>query len=303
MMKKINAALALLITSASFAQQWYTETLHNHWGQTFKIDTILFEEKTEHQHLIVFTNSQFGTVLALDGVIQTTERDEFVYHEMICHVPLLAHGNAKKVLIIGGGDGGTLREVLRHTTVEKAVVIEIDQAVIEISKKYLPLHSQGAFDDPRAQVIIEDGCKFVKNSSEKFDIIICDSTDPIGPGEKLFTAEFYKDCHALLSKDGIFVCQNGAPFLQTQELRDTKKNLELSFDDVRFYTGVIPTYLGGFMTFGWATDNKKYQGITREILHTRMHTITGNLRYYTPEVHLASFALPQFIKNIVENNA
>ncbi|MBS0627275.1 MAG: polyamine aminopropyltransferase, partial [Verrucomicrobia bacterium] len=228
----------------------YEESLYPHWRQVFEIKEKIYEEKTKEQHLLIFENEQFGKVLALDGIIQVTEKDEFVYHEMMTHVPLLAQGFVKKVLIIGGGDGGILREVLRHKSVEKAVLVEIDENVVVFSKNHLPMISQGAFNDPRVEVVIQDGCLFVKNSLEKFDVIICDSTDPVGPGAVLFTSEFYGDCHALLNEGGIFINQNGVPFLQIQELAETYKSRKTHFSEVGFYLGVVPTYVGGFMAFG-----------------------------------------------------
>jgi spermidine synthase len=172
--------------------RWIGETLYPFYQQRFSATEVLFEEKTEHQDLVIFENDFFGRVMLLDGVTQTTDRDEFVYHEMISHVPIFAHGNAQKVLIIGGGDGGVLREVLRHKDVE-CTMVEIDASVVEMSKKYFPQHSDGAFEDPRCNLVIADGLKFVKETQDRFDVIIVDSTDPIGPGEVLFTSEFYSD--------------------------------------------------------------------------------------------------------------
>ena len=169
----------------------FTETLSDACGQTFRIDKVYFENKTEHQHLMIFHNAALGRVMVLDGVVQTTEKDEFVYHEMMAHVPLLAHGKAKQVLIVGGGDGGMLREVLKHRSVEQVTMVEIDSAVIEMAKEYLPNHSQGAFDDARANIVIADGMDFVRDTGQRFDVIISDSTDPIGPGEILFSDDFY----------------------------------------------------------------------------------------------------------------
>jgi len=295
-MKKYCLAF-LSFLSCLQADEWYTETLHPSWRQTFRIDQVLHEEKSDLQDLIIFQNSTYGKVLALDGVIQTTEADEFVYHEMMTHVPLLAHGNVKKVLIIGGGDGGILREVLRHKKVEKAVLVEIDGSVVTFSKQYLPSLSKGAFDDPRTQVIIQDGCQYVKNSLEKFDVIICDSTDPFGPGAVLFTSEFYSDCHNLLAEGGIFVNQNGVPFLQGSEIGLTLKNRKNSFKNVGFYLGVIPTYAGGFMAFGWASDVD--YTVTVDDLKTRLKDVQGEMKYYTPAIHLASFALPKFIADLM----
>ena len=288
---------------ACAADEYYSETLHTDWRQSFKVEEKVYEEKTEQQHLIIFKNNTFGTVLALDGVIQVTEKDEYVYHEMMTHVPLLAHGDAKKVLIIGGGDGGILREVLRHKTVEKAVLVEIDASVVTFSKKHLPTISNGAFEDKRAQVIIQDGCKFVKECKDTFDIIICDSTDPIGPGAVLFTSEFYKDCHALLNAKGIFVNQNGVPFFQKDELTLTLKNRGPHFNTVGFYLAVIPTYAGGFMAFGWASDFKGHYRVPIKKLKERMKNVTGTMKYYTPEIHKASFVLPKFIQDTVDQTA
>ena len=283
--------------SSTLAAEWHAESLHSTWRQDFEIKSKIYEEITEHQHLLIFENEQFGKVLALDGVIQITEKDEFMYSEMMCHVPLLAHGQAKRVLIIGGGDGGILREVLKHKTLEKVVLVEIDEGVVVFSKQYLPFISQGAFNDPRAKILIEDGCLFVKNSPEKFDVIICDSTDPIGPGAALFTSEFYEDCHNLLNDGGIFVNQNGVPFLQAGELFDTYKSRTSHFSQVGFYLTVVPTYVGGFMTLGWATDSQDFINVSATELEKRLDNIEGELKYYTPAIHKASFALPKFIEN------
>jgi len=300
----MRKALLLILCSLETvicAEEWYTETLHDSWRQTFHIKEKIYEEKTELQHLLIFENDTFGRVFALDGVIQTTDSDEFVYHEMMTHVPLLAHGNAKKVLIIGGGDGGILREVLRHKTVERVVLVEIDESVVIFSKKHLASLSKGAFEDPRAEVIIEDGCQFVKNTAEKFDVIICDSTDPTGPGAVLFTPEFYGDCHHLLTEEGIFVNQNGVPFMQIEELVNTYKSRKLHFKEVGFYLGVIPTYVGGFMAFGWATDKKQHQQISLKELEKRLKNVKGELKYYTPSIHKASFALPKFVQDKIRS--
>ncbi|MDH5767074.1 MAG: polyamine aminopropyltransferase, partial [Gammaproteobacteria bacterium] len=187
----------------------YAETLYDSYGQEFAVDKVYFENKTDHQHLVIFENAKFGRVMALDGIIQTTEADEFIYHEMLTHVPLLAHGNVKRVLIIGGGDGGMLREVCKHSSVEHITQVEIDDQVVDMCKEYLPNHSAGAYDDPRVNIVIDDGANFVRQCTDKFDVIISDSTDPIGPGDVLFTSDFYADCKQCLTEDGILVTQNG----------------------------------------------------------------------------------------------
>lgn len=178
----------------------YQETLYQGYGQRFSIDNMLHEVRTEHQHLVIFENARMGRVMALDGVIQTTEADEFIYHEMLTHVPILAHGAARRVLIIGGGDGGMLREVAKHKSVERITMVEIDGTVVDMCKAFLPNHSQGAFDDPRLNLVIDDGMRFVATTEERFDVIISDSTDPIGPGEVLFSENFYQACRRCLNE-------------------------------------------------------------------------------------------------------
>lgn len=281
--------------------QFWTETLHSSYGQSFRIDEVLFEEKSEHQHLLIFRNEQFGRVLALDGVVQTTERDEFIYHEMLTHVPLIAHGNAQRVLIIGGGDGGILREVCRHNTVKHVTQVEIDQAVIELAKTWLPGHSNGAYNDIRANIVIGDGFDFVQTSNQLFDVIISDSTDPLGPGEVLFSKDFYAGCQRCLAKGGVLVTQNGVPFMQPGELNNTATRLSKLFQDRRFYSAAVPSYIGGLMTFAWATDNPDLAVTNLQTLTRRWLGQGIKSRYYTPELHQAAFVLPRYLLDMLQN--
>ncbi len=274
----------------------FLELLYPTYGQYFKVDEVLFENKTEHQHLVIFNNAQFGHVMALDGIIQTTEKDEFVYHEMLTHVPLLAHPAPKKVLIIGGGDGGILRETLKHQALERVVQVEIDQAVIDLCKEYFPNHSNGAFDDPRAEVVIADGMDYVKNAKETFDVIISDSTDPVGPGEVLFTNDFYRMAKDCLNDDGIMVTQNGVCFMQLDEVLNTRRRMGPLYTDQTFYTAPVPTYIGGIMTLAWATDNPELRKLTKENIEQRFEASGIKTRYYNPEIHVAAFALPEYLK-------
>ena len=273
----------------------FAETLYDSYGQAFRIDEQLFELKTEHQNLIIFHNAAFGRVLALDGVVQTTEKDEFIYHEMLTHVPLLAHGDAKKVLIIGGGDGGMLREVTRHRQIVQVTQVEIDQQVIDMCRQYLPNHSRGAFDDSRVNIVIDDGLNFVNQTAQRFDVIISDSTDPVGPGEALFREDFYMACKRCLNTGGLLVTQNGVPFMQPDEVRTTAQRLQGIFGDWHFFSAAVPTYIGGIMTFGWATDNPELRRIGIERLRQRYIQSGIRTRYYNPEIHIASFALPQYL--------
>lgn len=273
----------------------FREGLYEGYGQSFTLDEVLFEHRTEHQELIIFRNRDFGTVMALDGIIQTTERDEFVYHEMMTHVPILAHGAARRVLIIGGGDGGILREVLRHDSVEHVTQVEIDQAVIDMCKQYLPNHSAGAFDDPRANIVIADGVDFVSECQDRFDVIISDCTDPIGPGEVLFSSRFYEGCKRCLNPGGVFVAQNGVPFMQQDEVITTRQRLSPYFADQGFYNAAVPTYVGGVMTFAWASDNADLRELDVKTLAERYEQSGIRTRYYNPALHAASFALPQYV--------
>lgn len=278
----------------------WTETLYSSYGQSFRIDEVLYEDKSEHQHLLIFQNEQFGRVMALDGIVQTTERDEFIYHEMLTHVPLIAHGNAQRVLIIGGGDGGILREVCRHATVSHITQVEIDQAVIDLAKTYLPAHSAGAYDDPRANIVIGDGFDFVQTTTERFDVIISDSTDPLGPGEVLFSKDFYAGCQRSLNPGGILVTQNGVPFMQSDELSNTAARLQRLFKDRTFYGAAVPTYIGGLMTFAWASDDPALRQTDLALLKQRWQAQGIQSRYYTPELHQAAFALPQYLLNMLK---
>ncbi|MCA6927454.1 polyamine aminopropyltransferase [Pectobacterium versatile] len=279
---------------------WY-ETLHANFGQYFSVDRVLYHEKTDHQDLIIFENDALGRVMALDGVVQTTERDEFIYHEMLTHVPLLSHGSAKRILIIGGGDGGMLREVSRHRGVEHITMVEIDAGVVEFCRQYLPNHSAGSYDDPRFNLVIDDGVNFVRQCNEKFDVIISDCTDPIGPGESLFTSDFYQGCARCLNEGGIFVAQNGVCFLQQDEAVGSHKKLSHYFNDVSFYQAAIPTYYGGIMTFAWASNNSALRQIDATMLRQRFAQSAIACRYYTPDVHIGSFALPQYLLNALQN--
>lgn len=277
----------------------FDEILHHGYAQSFDVTRVLFQEKTEHQDLIIFETPIFGRVMALDNIVQVTTKDEFVYHEMMTHVPILAKGDVKDVLIIGGGDGGILREVLRHKSVEHATMVEIDRSVVDLCQEHLPEISAGAFDDPRTELIIADGVKFVAETDRRFDVIIVDSTDPMGPGEVLFTESFYGGCHRCLKDDGILVTQNGVPFFQGSEATDTFQRMGASFQDNGFYTAVVPTYIGGFMTLGWGCDNPQLRNVDVDVLRDRFKTSEITTRYYTPDMHKAAFALPPFIKDLL----
>jgi len=273
---------------------WFQEKLYDHYAQTLSIEKVLYHWRTEFQDVLIFENAIFGKVLALDGVVQLTERDNHIYHEMIAHVPLMAHGSARNVLIIGGGDGGTLKEVLKHP-VERATLVELDGEVIDLSRRYLPEVSGGAFDDPRATVLVMDGTRYIAETREKFDVILIDSTDPIGPGEALFTAAFYRACRTRLRPGGMIAVQSGAPFFQPQELETVCGRLAGSFAGVRPYLAPVPTYAGGMLALVAAGESRDALRPPCKVLRERFGPLQGRTRYYTPEVHRAAFTLaPSF---------
>jgi spermidine synthase len=275
------------------------ETLHEDFRVGLRAAKVLAEIKTEHQHLIIFENPTFGTMMMLDGVVQLATADEFVYHEMMAHVPLFAHGAAKDVLIIGGGDGGVLREVLKHPEVESATLCEIDQSVIELALEHFPKISDGAFDHPKAKVVIADGTKFVAETEQRFDVIIVDSTDPIGPGAVLFTREFYTNCKRCLKPGGLLVTQNGLPFVQAGELRQSVGYFRELFADAWAYLMTNATYFGGMIALGWASDDASLRKVPLSELESRFAKARIATRYYRPDVHQAAFALPTFVRELV----
>jgi spermidine synthase len=274
---------------------WFQEKLYTDVRQTYLITQVFYREKTEHQDLIIFENPVYGRVLALDNIVQVTEKDEYVYHEMMTHVPILAHGKAKRVLIIGGGDGGILREALKHK-VERVTMVEIDRAVVDMCVKYMPSIPAKAFQDKRTNLVIADGARFVAETKDRFDVIIVDSTDPIGPGEVLFTEEFYRNCKRCLTPGGILVNQNGVPFMQADEVTMTYRRRKRFFKDTGFYVAAIPSYYGGFMTLGWASANPKARAVPIATLHKRFQAAKLKTKYYTPDIHAACFALPRFVQ-------
>jgi len=277
---------------------WLNETLYPDWGQRFRVVRELARVQSEFQDIAVFESGSHGRVLVLDGVIQITEGDEFVYQEMLTHVPLLAHGAASNVLIIGAGDGGVLRRVLQHRNVTRAVMVEIDGEVIRLSREFLPGISGDAWNDPRADVIVGDGIDYVRRAPDaSFDAIIVDSTDPIGVGEVLFTDEFYANCARVLTPRGLVVNQCGVPFMQADELRETSLRRKQFLPHVGAYVAAVPTYVGGFMTLGFAAKAPGLDAVSVADIRARAELagILGTTRYWTPEIHAGAFNLPPYI--------
>jgi len=273
--------------------EWYEENYHPSWRQRFAVERYVYQGRTRYQDAIIFESPVLGRVLVLDGIVQTTERDEFIYHEMISHVAIMAHGSARDVLIIGGGDGGTLEEVLKHKSVARAAMVELDPGVVELARSHLPAIGRGAFDDPRTELIFGDGVRFVAETAHEFDVIIVDSTDPFGPGEVLFTQDFYADCRARLRPGGIVVAQAGNAFVERDRLNACRTRLGNVFRDTSFILSSVPSYLGGPFVFAWACDDPAKRALSAEEIAKR--PIPEGLRCYTPAVHAASFVHPPWL--------
>ncbi len=264
----------------------FQEALYGDHGQTLSIDEVVFAGHTGHQEALIFTNPVFGKVLALDGVVQLTELDNHVYHEMVAHVPAMAHGMPRDVLIIGGGDGGTLKEMLKHP-VDSVVLVELDAEVIALSRKFFPDVSGGAFGDRRVTVTIGDGAAYVENTGRQFDLIVIDSTDPVGPGEVLFSDRFYRSCRSALRPGGIVSLQSGTPFYHAARLERQLEALERCFGSARPFLAPVPTYAHGLLALIVAAQADVFCP-PLDLLRARFGTL--DTTYYAPEVHHAAFA-------------
>jgi spermidine synthase len=283
-------------------ERWIEETYHANWRVALKADEVLHEAKTPHQSLVIFKNATWGTVLMLDGVCQLTTSDEFVYHEMMAHVPLMAHDKPRRVLVVGGGDGGVLRECLKHPSIEKVTLVEIDRTVIDTALKHFPEIAGGAFDDSRTEVVISDGLEYVAATTDAFDAIIVDSSEPIGPSAVLHTREFFAACRRALDDDGVLVAQNGLPFLFPDHLRKTTAIFAVLFKRVAPYFCTQPCYFGGPFALNLATDDKGLLKLDAKDLAKRQRKrAIADLKYWTPDVHVAAFALPAFAEKVVDD--
>lgn len=270
---------------------WVTETHKNMVSLGFRVERTLFSGTSAYQQVDVVETAGHGTLLLNDGIVMVSERDEFVYHEMIAHVPLFTIAEPKSVLIIGGGDGGTAREVLRHKSVERVVMVEIDEMVVDACKKHMPSVSC-ALGDPRLELIIDDGVKYVQNCTETFDAVLIDSTDPIGPAQPLFDRSFYKNVAGLLSQNGVMISQSESPFYDTEIQNSMFSNQRPFFEKIHMYTFSTLTYPGGLWSFGFASNGL----CPIRDFDPKRAAVTGmDMQYYNPAVHRAAFALPGFV--------
>lgn len=278
------------------SEQFYKEITPAGFGIAIKQKEVLFSEQSEFQKVeIIDTNSTLGKILTLDGLMMTTEGDEQFYHEMIAHIPMMNHKCPKSVLVIGGGDGGTVREVLKHDTVEHVVLCEIDGMVIDACKKYLPKIA-GKLSDPKVEIRVEDAIEYIKTKENEFDIVLIDSTDPMGPGEGLFTEEFYTNVKKSLKKGGIVCAQSESPVVNKEEIKKMYTLLKKVFPITSTFTSPIPTYPGGYWAWAFCSEGVEPLSYLDE---KRCEEITKTSKIYNKEYHLARFALPNFLKNLL----
>ncbi len=274
---------------------WFTETVNDTVGNTIKIKEKIFSGRSDFQKIEIVDTYHYGRTLILEGSVQLTERDEFTYHEMISHVPLFTHPHPEHVLVIGGGDGGTIREVMKHPTVTRAKLVEIDPLIIEKSKQFLPFVSC-EMDNPRVEVIIQDGIRYIKPHQGIFDVILIDSTDPVGPAVDLYGEEFFENVYKALKDDGIVVAQSESPFFDQHIVRELYALLKPLFPIRKMYLAPVPSYPSGLWSFVFCS--KKYD----PILHNRcedLRRLNFIMRYYNEAIHQAAFAIPNFIQELI----
>lgn len=274
-------------------EMWFTEKQTEHYGIMARIRESLVREQTAYQDLAVIDTVEFGRMLVLDGMVMTTEKDEFVYHEMVAHPALFTHPEPRHVLVVGGGDGGVIREVLKHPSVEKAVLVDIDGQVIDYSKRYLPSIA-GALEDPRVEVLVKDGFMHIHDHKDEYDVIMVDSTEPVGPAVQLFTRGFYQGIYEALKEDGIFVAQTDNPWFKADLIRSVNRDVREVFPIVRVYGANIPTYPSGLWTF--TIGSKKHDPLAVD----EQQIPEIDTKYYTPRLHKAAFVLPRFVEDLLK---
>lgn len=277
---------------------WFSEPHTPDVKMSIRIDRQLHSEQSEFQRIDIFESKEFGRFLTLDGLMMLTEKDEFIYHEMITHVAMASNPEIKNVLVIGAGDGGTVRELARYDTIEHIDMVEIDERVVEVSKEFLQ-QTACRLDDPRVNIVYDDGLRFVRRKENCYDLIIVDSTDPFGPGEGLFTSEFYGNCFNALTENGILVNQHESPYYadDAKAMQRAHKRIKEFFDVCRVYQAHIPTYPSGHWLFGFAS--KTIDPLTADI--EKWNSLGLKTRYYNTELHKGCFAIPNYVKDLLDN--
>ncbi len=278
---------------------WYSENQSRDIRFSVRVDKQLYSEKTEFQRIDVMTSDELGTFLTLDGLIMVTEKDEFIYHEMIVHVPMAVNPDINEILVIGGGDGGTVNQIVRYNTVERIDLVEIDSEVVRVCREYFPKLTTG-LDDERVRIFYEDGLRFIRSCRGEYDLIIVDSTDPFGPGEGLFTREFYGNCARALKPGGILVNQHESPYYDeyAKSLVRTHSKIRGTFKTHRLYQAHIPTYPSGHWLFGFASD--RFDPIA-DFNPAKWNALGLETKYYNTDLHVGCFALPNYVKELIKN--
>ncbi len=278
---------------------WFSEYHTENVRLSIRVDEQLYSGQSEFQRIDVFSSPEFGRFLVLDGFLMLTERDEFIYHEMMAHVPMAAHPNVRDVLLIGAGDGGVARELLRYKNVERIDLVEIDEQVVSVCKEFLPF-TAGSLSDERVKLHFEDGMRFVRRATDCYDLIVVDSTDPFGPGEGLFTKEFYGNCYKALRHDGVMVNQHESPFYPGDAIavQRAHKRIVQSFALSMVYQAHIPTYPSGHWLFGFST--KKYHPL-RDFRGREWKALGIKTRYYNTQLHVGAFALPNYVEDLLKD--
>ena len=278
---------------------WFSERHTPNVKLSIKVEKQLYSGQSNYQRIDIYESKEFGRFLTLDGFMMLTEKDEFIYHEMITHVPMMVHPNPEHVLIIGAGDGGAVRELVKYENVKQIDLVEIDEMVVDVCRKYLP-KTACALDDPRLQIHYEDGLKYIRSCEDQYDLIIVDSTDPFGPGEGLFTREFYGSCYKALRKDGIMVNQHESPFYQEDvaAMQRAHKRIVESFPISYVYQAHIPTYPSGHWLFGFAS--KKYHPVD-DLKREAFKNAKLHARYYNPNLHVGAFSLPTYVEELLRD--
>lgn len=278
---------------------WYTEEQTENVRLSLKVKEHIFTGQSEFQKVDVFDTFEYGKLMTLDGLVMVTEKDEFIYHDMIVHVAMAVNPSIKRVLVIGGGDGGTVRELMRYPHIQQVEMVEIDKMVCDVARDYFPKVS-GDLDNPRVALYYEDGVAYMKDKKNQYDLIIIDSTDPVGPGEGLFTTDFYTNCFNALTDDGILVNQNESPVYEqfAKEAIRANEKLKKIFPIVEVYQAQIPTYPSGYWLFGFAS--KKYHP-TNDLKAEAWQQMNLKTKYYNTQLHLGAFALPTYVKEYIQN--
>ena len=279
---------------------WYSEFHSDYVKFSLKVKEQLYNKQSDFQHIAVMDTFEFGRILVLDGYLMVTEKDEFIYHDMIVHVPMAINPDIKKVLVIGAGDGGTIRELCRYTTIEHIDMVEIDSMVVEACKEFIP-QTACSLDDPRVNIFYEDGLKYVRRKDNEYDLILVDSTDPFGPGEGLFTREFYGNCYKALNEKGILVNQHESTYYNEyiDAMKHVHQVISETFPKVSVYQAHIPTYPSGHWLFGYAS---KHFDPIKDLQADRWNALGLKTKYYNTDLHLGCFALPNYVKEQLNEN-